>query len=336
MKITARRAATAHAVVPRTASACAALLAGAGLLLITGCAGAAGSGTASSSAARSAAGAPVPTAEAGTANGAAAPAAPAAGASAPAFSGTGASGQADAAKLAPLSQSIIYTANLTVDVTSAMTAASRAGSYAAGAGGYTSGEQARAGTRRQRAQVSLTLKIPVAGYQAALGALSRLGHQTALSQQSADVTQQVADVGSRVTSEQTEIGQLRGLLRRTASVTGLLQVQQQLSSDESQLESLQAQQRALAHETTYATISVLLLGPVPRLAVAHRPARHGFAAGLAAGWHGLGRATAWLLTAVGAVLPFAVVLAVLGGLGLLGRRRLARLARRGRPAEPAA
>jgi hypothetical protein len=335
MKITARRAATAHAVVPRTASACAALLAGAGLLLITGCAGAARSGTSSSSA-RSAAGAAVPSAEAGPVNGAAAPAAPAAGASAPAFSGGGATGQADAAKLAPLSQSIIYTANLTVDVSSAMTAAGRAASYAAGAGGYTAGEQARAGSRRQRAQVSLTLKIPVAGYQAALGALSRLGHQTALSQQSADVTQQVADVGSRVTSEQTEIGQLRGLLRRTASVTGLLQVQQQLSSDESQLESLQAQQRALDHETTYATISVLLLGPVPRLAVAHRPARHGFAAGLAAGWHGLGRATAWLLTAVGAVLPFAVVLAVLGGLGLLGRRRLARLARRRRPAEPAA
>jgi Domain of unknown function (DUF4349) len=333
MKITARRAATAHAVVPRTASACAALLAGAGLLLITGCAGAAGSGTSSSSA-RSAAS--VPSAEAGPVNGAAAPAAPAAGASAPASSGGGATGQADAAKLAPLSQSIIYTANLTVDVTSAMTAAGRAASYAAGAGGYTAGEQAQAGSRRQRARVSLTLKIPVAGYQAALGALSRLGHQTALSQQSADVTQQVADVGSRVTSEQTEIGQLRGLLRRTASVTGLLQVQQQLSSDESELESLQAQQRALDHETTYATISVLLLGPVPRLAVAHRPARHGFAAGLAAGWHGLGRATAWLLTAVGAVLPFAVVLAVLGGLGLLGRRRLARLARRRRPAEPAA
>jgi hypothetical protein len=119
-------------------------------------------------------------------------------------------------------------------------------------------------------------------------------------------------------------------------VTGLLQVQQQLSSDESQLESLQAQQRALDHETTYATITVLLLGPPPRLAVARRPARHGFGAGLAAGWHGLGRATAWLLTAVGAVLPFAVVLALLGGLGYAARHRLARLARRRRPAEPAA
>jgi Domain of unknown function (DUF4349) len=333
MKIKVRRAAEAHAVVSRTAMSGAALLAGAGLLLLTGCAGASNSASSSSGSSSFSRGsvhgavgsvpAAAPTAEAGPAN-------DFAGAS------SGASGQAVAARLAPVSQSIIYTANLTVDVRSAMAAAARAASYAAGAGGYTASEQAQAGGSRQRARVSLTLKVPVPGYQAALGVLGGLGHQTALSQQSVDVTQQVADVGSRVTSEQAEIAQLRGLLSRTGSVTDLLQVQQQLSNDESQLESLLAQQRALNHETTYATISVLLVGPKPRLAVAHRPGRHGFGAGLAAGWHGLAHATAWLLTAVGALLPFAVVVAVLGGLGYAGRRRLARLTRRRRPAEPAA
>ena len=329
MNIKARRAAHGHAVVSRAVTPCAALLAGAGLLLLTGCAGASNSASSSSglssrsSVHGSAAAAPAPgAAAAGPVNGPAA--------------GAGASGQADAARLAPVSQSIIYTANLTVDVRSAMSAASRAASYVAGAGGYTAAEQAQAGGSRQRARVSLTLKVPVPGYQAALGVLGRLGHQAALSQQSTDVTQQVADVGSRVTSEQAEIVQLRGLLSRTGSVTDLLQVQQQLSNDESQLESLLAQQRALNHETTYATISMLLRGPAPRLAAARRPARHGFGVGLAAGWHGLAHATGWLLTAVGAVLPFAVVLAVLGGLGYAGRHRLARLTRRRRPAEPAA
>jgi hypothetical protein len=327
MNIKARRAARGPAVVSRAVTPCAALLAGAGLLLLTGCAGASNSASSSSGrGAFSAAGAPSAVAGAGASvNGRAA---------GPAASGPG--GQADAARLAPAGQSIIYTATLTVDVRSAMTAASRAASYVAGAGGYTAAEHAQAGTARQRARVSLTLKVPVPGYQAALGALGRLGNQTGLSQQSADVTQQVADVGSRVTSEQAEIAQLRGLLSRTGSVSDLLQVQQQLSNDESQLESLLAQQRALNHETTYATISVLLRGPAPRLAAARRPARNGFGTGLAAGWHGLAHATAWLLTAVGAVLPFVVVLAVVGGLGWAGRRRLARLARRRRPAEPAA
>jgi hypothetical protein len=336
MKIKVRRAAHGRAAVSRAVTPGAALLAGAGLLLLTGCAGASNSTASSSgvsSSSRSSDFGPVASASGAVP---AAGAAPGASVNGAAHAGSGPTGQADAARLAPVSQSIIYTANLTVDVRSAMGAATAAARYVAGAGGYTAAEQAQAGSSRQRARVSLTLKVPVPGYQAALSTLGQLGHQTGLSQQSTDVTQQVADVGSRVTSEQAEIVQLRGLLSRTGSVTDLLQVQQQLSNDESQLESLLAQQRALNHETTYATISMLLRGPAPRLAAARRPARHGFGTGLVAGWHGLAHATGWLLTAVGAVLPFAVVIAAVGGLGYAGRRRLARLARRRRPAEPAA
>jgi hypothetical protein len=335
MKIKARRAgavsaADSHAAVSRTVSSCAALLAGAGLLLIAGCSGA----TTSSSSANVGSRGPAFSAPSATAGGLHAAGGAVRGPAAPATSG-----QADTARLVPASQSIVYTANLTVQVRSAMGAAARAASYIAGAGGYTAAEQARAARSRQRARVSLTLKVPVPGYPAALAALGRLGRQTALGQQSSDVTQQVADVSSLVTSQEDEIAQLRALLSRAGSVSGLLQVQQQLGTDESQLESLQAQQRALDRETTYATIAVLLLGPQPRLAPArHAAARHGFGAGLAAGWHGLARATGWLLTAAGAVLPFAVVIAILGGLGYAGRHRLARLTRltRRRPAEPAA
>ena len=328
MTIKARLAARRRAVAPRAVSSCAALLAGAGLLLLTGCAGSAGTSSAPETSpggvAGAGAGAVAP------ANRAAAGAVPAPSAAPGAAAGTG---QADAARLAPASQSIVYTATLTVHVRSAMGAAARAASYAGGAGGYTAAEQAQAAAPRQRARVSMTLKIPVPAYAAALGALGRLGRQTALHQQSADVTGQVADVNSLVASEEAEIAQLRALLGRAGTVSDLLQVQQQLGSDESQLESLQAQQRALDHETQYATISVLLLGPPP-VAAARRPAgRHGFGAGLAAGWHGLVRATAWLLTALGTALPFAAVLAALGGLGYAGWRRAGR---RRRPVEPAA
>ena len=47
----------------------------------------------------------------------------------------------------------------------------------------------------------MELKIPVVSYPATLGQLShRLGTQLALQQQAQDVTQQVADVDSQVTS----------------------------------------------------------------------------------------------------------------------------------------
>ena len=73
------------------------------------------------------------------------------------------------------------------------------------------------------------------------------------------MTQQVADVTSRVASAQAAIAQLRALLRQAGSVSALLDVQEQINSQESDLEALQAQQRALARATTFATVSLLLV-----------------------------------------------------------------------------
>src|SRR5262249_60730984 len=115
-------------------------------------------------------------------------------------------------------------------------------------------------------------------------------------------------------------------------VTGLLQVQEQISSDESSLEALLAQQRALSHETAYATVSLLLLGPRPP-AAHHHKAGHGFGAGLASGWRGLKAATTWLLGALGVLAPFTLVIAVIGGLVFLVWRRVTRRGR-GQAAAP--
>jgi hypothetical protein len=299
-------------------TSCAALLAGAGLLLVAGCSGATGTSSGSSGAAHSS-----DSSESFAASGAA----PAR--KEPLAGGEGSSAQA--ARLTQTSQSIIYTASLAVRVRDAASAAANAVSDITARGGYTAAEQAQTShSRKQRPIVSLTMKVPVAGYPAALHQLAGLGRQTSLSQQSTDVTEQVADVGSRVTSQQDAIAQLRTLLRRAGSVSGLLQVQVQISNDESSLEALLAQQRALDHETTYATISVRLLGPLPP-AAARRGSRHGFAAGLGAGWRGFTRAAVWLFTALGVVLPFAVVIAILGGLGYAGQRRISR--RRARPTQ---
>jgi hypothetical protein len=309
-----------------TATSCAALLTGAGLLLIAGCSGAGTSSTASGSGSSGESASGVH-----SANGVAA--APRAAAGAPVSNESVPNGSAtnESARLTQSGQSIIQTASMTVRVGHAAAAASTAVSDITAAGGYTAAEEAQASPAgRQRPRVSLTLKVPAAGYGAALRQLSGLGRQTSLRQQSSDVTQEVADVGSRVTSQQDAITQLRALLKRTGSVSGLLQVQDQISGDESNLEALLAQQRALDHETTYATISVLLLGPQPRPAV-HHAARHGFGSGLGTGWRGFRHTVGWVLTALGVVLPFAVVLAIVAGLGYLVRRRFAR--HQARPAE---
>jgi Domain of unknown function (DUF4349) len=316
----------------RSAALCCAGLVSGVALLLAGCSQAGPSGSASSAsgpAAKPAAAAPGAPADGGPVA-----AQPAAGAQAGA--GAQAAPSAQAARLALATQSIVYTAALTVRARDVIAAASQATSLVVAQGGYVSGEHASArASARTRSMVSLQLKIPVAVYQPTLGKLARLGTEVSLSEQATDVTQQVADVNSVVTSSQDAITQLDALLKRAGSIADLLSVQEQINQQESSLEALQAQQRALAGETNDATVSVTLVGPQPArhaVKVQKTTRRHGFLAGLASGWHGLRLTVSAVLTVVGALLPFAVVAAVLAVAGYAGRRWLRRRGSRPTPA----
>ena len=300
------------------------------VVAVAGCSGSAsGSGPSASSAlaGAGAAGAPVSGAPASSAS--AAVAAPSAAGAANRVPGAGAASSASgvtAAKYAPTGRQLIYTAQLTVRTASVAAAVSRATSIVTGAGGYVSAENASADQGQpSQASATVTFKVPAASYATTLAALSGggLGTQLSLAQQAQDVTQQVADVGSRVTSDEAAIAQLNELLKHAGDVSSLLSVQNQIDSQESDLESMLAQQSALNHETAYATVTLSLVGPK---AAARPPAKSapppGLAGGLAGGWHALRLTVSWLLTILGAVAPFVAAVAVVAGLAWWGRRRL--------------
>jgi hypothetical protein len=293
------------------------ILLGGGMFL-AGCSAGSSSGAASSVAVPAQEAAP---ASGAAANGAAAGAAPRAAAS----SASSAQGAGTTARLAPAS-SIIYTAQLTVRTANVSAAAAQAGRIAGGAGGYVSGETMSADPDHpSKATASVQLKIPVASYQATLGQLAHgLGTQLALQQQAQDVTQQVADVNSQVTSAQAAIAQLRSLLSHAGSVGDLLSVQNQINSEEASLESMQAQQRALSHQTSYATVTLTLLGPKAKPAVHRQKPPPSLAGGFGAGWRALRVTVSWTLAFLGAIAPFAAILAVAGYAAYRGRRWLAR------------
>jgi hypothetical protein len=296
-----------------------------GGMFLAGCSGGSSSAASSSEAAGQAAGQP-----------AADQPARAAVPSAAALGGSGGKSRTGTtARLAPAS-SIIYTAQLTVRAQDVSSAAAQAAQIAEGAGGYVSSETAKVNPDHpSEATASVQLKIPVAAYSATLGQLGhRLGSQLALQQQAQDVTQQVADVNSQVASDQAAIAQLRALLSHAGSVGDLLSVQNQINSEESNLESMQAQQRALSHQTSYATVTLTILGPKAK-PVLHRPkAPPTLAGGFGAGWHALRVAVSWTLAFLGAIAPFAVVLAVAGYAVYRGRRWLNRRRPTAGPASP--
>jgi hypothetical protein len=241
--------------------------------------------------------------------------------------GAGAGQDASAARLAPAGQQLIYTSQLTVRARDVDDAVSQATSIATAAGGYVSSENASSDPAQpSQSLATVTLKVPVVAYPTTLSELSgnALGTRLSLTQQTQDVTQQVADVGSRVASDEAAITQLRALLSRAGSVGDLLSVQNQINSEESDLEAMQSQQNALNHETAYATVTLTIIGPKAAVKPKPKPAPPpGLVNGLAGGWHALRVAVSWLLAIIGAVAPFAAVVAVAGVAALWVRRRLA-------------
>jgi len=297
----------------------------AGGMLLAGCSGS----SASSAAASSGSGIAAPSAAA-SARGIAAPAAgsASAGGGQPANAGI-------TARLVPTSD-IIYTAQLTVRAQNVGSAAAQAARIAEGVGGYVSNETTSADPDHpSEATATVQLKIPVASYPVTLGQLAgSLGTQLSLQEQAQDVTEQVADVNSQVTSYEAAIAQLRTLLLHAGSVGDLLNVQNQINNEESALEAMQAQQRALSHETSYATVTLTILGPKAK-PVTHRPkAPPSLAGGLGAGWHALKVSLSWILAFLGALAPFAAIAAIAGYAVYRARRWMVRRRPGPRPAAP--
>ena len=338
----APRPAGRHRAAPGLALVTIATLAA--LAALAGCSSGASSSGAPPAQASAANGAVASVPSASAAASAAGPAAPAAGgtsADSGSVSSTGVGGdhagtaQGTSVRYIPDDQQLIYTAQLTVRAKNVGAALSTATSIVTAAGGYVSAENstgAGAGQPAASATATVTLKIPAAVYPATLSRLTGtgLGTQLSLQQQAQDVTQQVADVGSLVASDQAAITQLRALLKDAGSVGDLLSVQDQINTETSGLEAMLAQQQALDHQTAYATVTLTLVGPkaaVKAKAKARPAPPPGLASGLTGGWRAFRLTIDWLLAFIGAVAPFAAVVAVIGGAGWWARRRIARRGR---------
>jgi hypothetical protein len=217
-------------------------------------------------------------------------------------------------------RAVVYTATLRVRAKNVDGAAAQAKQLVTAAGGYVQSESATGSGR-----ADLTFKIPSDRYPAALDQLAgRLGTRLSLSQQAEDVTEEVADVDSRVRSAQAALASFRKLLDRADTVGEVINVEQEIARRQADLESLQARQKSLAHRTRYATVTLELVGPAE--VVAEPEERGGFLGGLERGWNGLTAIGSGLAVAAGTLLPFLAVAAVIG-LVVLGVRRLVRVRR---------
>jgi len=171
---------------------------------------------------------------------------------------------------------------------------------------------------------TLVLRVPVNRFTDAMTGLEAIGRTQSSSTKSDDVTTEVIDVDERVETLQNSLDRLQSYQAEAEDIEDLLRFEQQITQREAELQSLKAQQSYLADQTSMSTITVTMSTPREIVGPPDALDEAGFLAGLRSGWNALQGAVIVLLTVVGAVLPFAAVLAVVGLPVWLLVRRLVR------------
>jgi hypothetical protein len=260
----------------------------------------------------------------------------------------GSPGTADLPAPAVAGPRLIRTADVAVQVDDLAVAAGRVRAVAIGLGGRIASEttgfrqpveqkpaegnpDAKPGAA-ERGESLLVVRVPEARLDTAIDQVAAIGEELSRTSTSQDVTGDLADVSSRLATQRASVARVRALLARATRLQDVVLLESEMSKRESDLEALEARLASLTDQADLATLSVTLRTP-PAAAAAEQNDR-GFVAGLRNGWKAIGASTNIVLTVLGALLPVAVVLALLGTPVFLVVRRRRGRGRAQAPATP--
>ena len=156
----------------------------------------------------------------------------------------------------------------------------------------------------------LVIRVPSRSFDEVMDELGDVADLRSAKRTSEDVTTEVIDIGVRVRAQEKSLERIELLLARAQNLRAVIAIESQLTRRQAELDSLKAQQAYLADQTSLSTITVFL-ERTERPTPAERD-EAGFLTGLAAGWDALRSGATVLATVLGAVLPFTVVLLLLG------------------------
>ncbi|HEX7538392.1 MAG TPA: DUF4349 domain-containing protein [Dermatophilaceae bacterium] len=156
---------------------------------------------------------------------------------------------------------------------------------------------------------TLVLSVPADKLDTALDQLSKqVGTVVRRTTSSQDVTAQYVDTESRLKTMRASVARVRALMTQAKDIGQVVVLEGELSRRQADLESLESQLGALKSSVERSTVTISLSTPgnEPQTST-------GFLAGLRAGWNAFTASGSGLLTAIGAVLPFAAFFAIIGG-----------------------
>lgn len=167
----------------------------------------------------------------------------------------------------------------------------------------------------------VVIRVPSKHFAKAMKDLEQVADLRSSTSSSEDVTTKVIDNEVRLRAQEKSLERIEALLAKAATLNEVISIESQLARRQADYDALKSTQAWLRDQTTLSTITLNI--ELTDEAEEDEEAT-GFLGGLERGWDGLVATMAGLGTLLGLVLPFAVVLALLGvplWLALRGVRR---------------
>lgn len=161
---------------------------------------------------------------------------------------------------------IIRNASLTLEVDSPSQVLPRVTSLAESLGGYVvsseSRQQGGTGDTKSYETVTVVMRVPASGFDAALGQLRALGGRVADEKTTGqDVTEEYIDLEARLRTQRALEAQFLEIMKETDTVTEALQVQRELANVRTEIERVEGRRRYLENQVSFSTITVTLAPP---------------------------------------------------------------------------
>jgi hypothetical protein len=178
--------------------------------------------------------------------------------------------------------------------------------------GLVAEEETQADDEGRLARARMVLRVPSDAFDTALVALAELGEVDDESRTSEDVTTKVIDTQTRVRAQQRSIKRIETLLDRAETLGQVVRIESELSRRQADLDSLLAQQAWLGEQSSLATIALTLRAQELVAEVEEEDEPPAFVAGVLTGWDSLLGFLGGAATLLGVLLPWLVLVLLLG------------------------
>jgi Domain of unknown function (DUF4349) len=213
------------------------------------------------------------------------------------------------------------TVNLTVARGHIESAFTKLSSLATSLHGMVESSQANStSTSTSFATGTIVLEVPQPSFAQFVAEVERVGHATSVTTSSTNVTSQSVDLQARITALNASLAQYLKIMTKATTISGILAVQDQINTIQSEIEQDQSQLKVLTNQTTYASLSVDVSEPSHHVS----SKRSGFDKAWHDSLHGFVAGFEWLVRLAGPALFALLMLGALYEIVKYGRRALRR------------